>query len=263
MRTKVLLLAAAITLIAGCTTTRSISNSGYHEHPQSLFPSPPRGRSEPAFAYRGELSEFDVLGLERGASTSDAEIDKALDNARRVRLHSGDSILLIQSGAVFPDGTMVTELSKHFRVVPFSGVPPMTHAAKMREFESQDAESYSRSLRLAAARGGNDVILCYWGILESANAKLPTRMVSWVPVVRWVIPDEREHMRLRLKMALIDVRTGNWAVLSPPPVEEARMSSAPRRGVADQKLVEELKQRAFAAAATELLRRYSEVATLN
>ena len=107
------------------------------------------------------------------------------------------------------------------------------------------------------------MILCYWGILESENAKLATKTVSWVPVVRWVIPDEREHMRLRLKLALIDVRTGNWAVLSPPPQEEARISTAPRRGVADQKLVEELKERAFTAAAGELLRRYAGVATLN
>lgn len=263
MRSKIILLGAATAVIAGCSTTRSISNSGYHERLQTVFCSASASSSEPAFIYRGELSEFDVLGLERGATTSDAEIGEVLDKARRVRLHSGDSILLVQSGAVFPDGAMVAELSKHFRVVPFSGVPPRAHAAKMSEFESLDAESYSRSLRLAAARGGNDVILCYWGILESENAKLPTKTISWVPVVRWVVPDEREHMRVRLNLALIDVRTGNWAVLSPPPMEEARISTAPRRGVADQKLVEELKHRAFTAAARELLRRYSDVATLH
>ena len=121
-------------------------------------------------------------------------------------------------------------------------------------------ENFSRSLRLAAARGGNETILCYWGVLESANEKLATKTISWMPVADWIVPDEREHMRIRLKLALIDVRTGNWAVLSPEPVDDSSISRSPRRTVADQKLVETLKQRAYVAGTKELLRQYSTIA---
>src|SRR5215468_4810460 len=110
-------------LVLGCdTTVRPISDSAYVGKP------PQHGRGsqpplDPAFQYRGELSEFDVLGITPGAVASENEIRRALDNAKRVKLHSDSSLLLIQSGAAFPDGGMVTELSKNFQVVPFSGIP--------------------------------------------------------------------------------------------------------------------------------------------
>lgn len=119
----------------------------------------------------------------------------------------------------------------------------------------------SLTFALVAARGGCETILCYWGILESENAKLVSKTVSWVPVANWFIPDENEHMRLRLKLALVDVRSGDWAVLSPKPVEGQALSTSPRRGVADQKLVERLKAKAYEAGARELFERYSEIAS--
>src|SRR5215472_6507740 len=108
-------------LLLGCTRVRSISDSAYKKEPGYCGNRPTE--ADPAFAYRGELSEFDVLGITRGQATSESEIAEALDNARRVKLAPESSILLIQSGAVFPDAAMVAELSKHFRVVPFSGLP--------------------------------------------------------------------------------------------------------------------------------------------
>jgi hypothetical protein len=258
-----LLLLIAGALLAGCAQTRSISNSAYREQPGFFGDRAPASGSDPAFTYRGELSEFDVLGITRGTVASDTEIERTLTSAKRIRLRPGNSILLIQSGAMFPDGPMVGELSKHFRVVPFSGVPPATPLSRIGQLESRDGGSFSRSLRLAAAQGGNDMILCYWGILESENAKLATKTISWVPVLNWIVPDEKEHMRLRLNLALVDVRTGDWAMLSPEPVEDSKISRSPRRNVADQKLVESLKQRAYSAGAKELLRQYAEIAVLD
>jgi len=256
-------LTIACALLAGCAQTRSISNSTYREEPGFWGNRAPADNSDPAFSYRGELSEFDVLGITRGTVATDTEIERTLANAQRIRLRPGNSILLIQSGALFPDGPMVSELSKHFRVVPFSGVPAEPRTSKDDLFAHRNADSFSRSLRLAAARGGNDMILCYWGILESENAKLATKTISWVPVVNWVVPDEKEHMRLRLKLALIDVRTGDWAMLSPEAVDDSKISRSPRRNVADQKLVESLKQRAYTSGAKELLRQYADIATAN
>src|ERR1035441_5747122 len=141
-----------------------------------------------------------------------------------VKLRPGSSILLIQSGALFPDGPMVTALSKHFSVVPFSGVPALRKTtAGGAQTESPDSESYSKSLRLTAARGGIDLVLCYWGMLESESECLPTKTVSWVPLVHWVVPDEKQHMRIRLKVALFDVRSDNWSVFSPQPFADARL----------------------------------------
>src|SRR3954469_20879865 len=113
MKSLILIFTTILCLfVLSCSTIRPISNSAYvgkethHNHsPQPLL--------DPAFQYRGELSEFDVLGITPGAIASENEIRHALDNAKRVKLHSDSSLLLIQSGAAFPDGGMVTELSKH------------------------------------------------------------------------------------------------------------------------------------------------------
>ena len=251
---------AIFLLLAGCATKRSISDSGYSDpHGRDCYHAR-RKASDPAFEYRGELSEFDVLGITRGASASETEIQQALASAKQMRLGPGGSILLIQSGAMFPDGPMVSALSRHSRVVPFSGVPPVSRRTPDGPFERADAGSFAKSLRLAAAHGGCDVILCYWGMLESENAKLATKTVSWVPVMNWIVPDENEHMRIQLKLALVDVRTGDWAVLCPQPVESNRLSTSPRRGVADQKLVARLKNQAYATGVQELLQQYGGIA---
>lgn len=250
---KFLSFVAICALFAGCSTTRSISNSTYREEgsPRSFFPR--ANGSDAGFAYRGELNEFDVLGIERGTPASEQDIQRALDGAKSVKLNANSSILLIQSGAIFPDAPMVKELGKYFRVSPFSGVPPMLSRGNQNAAESHGSESFAQSLRLAAARGGNDVILCYWGILESEKQDLATKSVSWIPTVGWVVPDEKQHMRIRLKLAVIDVRSGNWTVLSPEAFDDARMSTSLRRGAKDQQQVELLKAKAYEASVKDLV----------
>lgn len=250
----------ACVLTAGCASrVRSISHASDQNERGYCGTYPSDGLSDPAFTYRGELSEFDVLGITRSEVTSEAEIARALEAAKRVQLRPGSSILLIQSGATFPDAPMVAELSKHFKVVPFSGVPlfpaPTTGT---RAANNAGPQSYSQSLRLAAARGGNDIILCYWGILESDKENLATKTVSWLPGVNWLVPDEEQHMRIRLKVALVDVRSGSWTVFSPQAFQDERINRHPRREVADQKLAESLKQKAYENGVKELVRLYAQ-----
>lgn len=260
--TKVCFFIVACALLAGCaTSSRSISNSDYRGDDHGSYYMPRANDSDPGFTYRGELSEFDVLGIERGQTTSEQDIQHALDSAKAVTLSPNSSVLLIQSGALFPDAPMVNELSKYFRVSPFSGVPPMSRRGFETTVETRDPESFSQSLRLAAARGGNDVILCYWGALESEKEKLVTKDVSWVPLVGWTVPDEKQHMRIRLKMAVIDVRSGNWSVFSPEAFDDARISASIHRGAKDQKQVELLKTQAYEACVKDLVRRYLPAAT--
>jgi hypothetical protein len=247
----VVVLATTMLLVAGCATTRSISNSSSHYDAKRARCSMPCTSSDPGFEYRGELNEFDVLGIERSRLTTEEEIQDAFASAYSIRLAPGSSILLVQSGAVFPDGAMLKELKKRFHVTPFSGVPP--HRGTMTNPEPPEEFSYSKSLRLAAARAGAETVVCCWGILESARRDLETKTVSWVPMAGWLLPDERQHMRIRLKLAIIDVRTGKWAVICPEPFTDAASSTRFTRGSSDQNQVERLKEKAYKAGTEELL----------
>ena len=242
-------------LLAACSkTARSISHSGYRAGSPHCGVGNAADGSDAAFEYRGELSEFDVLGVTRGEITSQAEIQRTLADSKPVKLRPGSSVLLIQSGALFPDAPMVAELSRYFDVVPFSGVSGIRRTVTgVVQTESADPETFSKSLRLIAARGGADAIICYWGMLESENDRLATKTISWVPFVNWAVPDEKHHMRIRLKIALMDVRSGNWSVFSPKAFEDARLTTAPRRGAVDQKQVERLKKLAYSAGVAELV----------
>lgn len=233
-------LAVAAVLFAGCET-RSISDSGYQRDG--------RHRSSTArdFSYRGELREFDVLGIDPAANVSEEDIRRALDSAQRVRLRKGANLLLVQSGAFTPDGPMRETLGRSFNVIPFTGVPQSPGGGT----------NYSRALRFAAAQGGCESIVCYWGTLESAQERYGTKAVSWVPIVGWAVPDEKQHLRLRLKLAVIDVRTGNWTLNSLEPRTDAAVSASLNRSGSDQKQVEKLKELAYADAADNLLRSYS------
>ena len=225
-----------VLFLAGCES-RSISDSSYRRHGHY---------TGSKVGYRGELNEFDVLGVERGAQITEEQIVRSLDSAARIKLRKGSSILLIQSGAAQPDPPMRQALETHFNVVPFSGQPPRTNS-----------ESYAKSLRLAAAQAGCETILCFWGTLESARRDLDTKTISWVPIVGWVVPDERQHMRIQLKMAVIEVRTGHWTMFAPESFESRAMSDKLSRESSDQGQVHKLKKLSYEAVATDLTKIYA------
>jgi len=238
-----LLVAMALAMVTGCSRTRSISNSGYDDHGPSL-------PGAAVFGYRGEIDEMDVLGLEPGQAISEAQIQSALNRAHPVELRRGDVVLVVQSGAVFPDGPMIAELEKNFKVVPFSGSPAQDRSACF--LPERRGGQYARMLRLAAAQAGAKAIVCYWGALESAEKDLPTKSISWIPVMNWTLPDRVQQVRLRLKMAVIDVQSGSWSMFSPEVRESDGMTTRKFRKANDQCRVEQLKQEAYASAAREL-----------
>ncbi|MEO5958898.1 MAG: aminopeptidase [Opitutaceae bacterium] len=229
-----------VLLLAGCTT-RSISNSGY--------PEGGRYGTSQVGGYTGELSEFQVLGVTLDPTITEADIDAALKTKERPRLGPASRILLIQSGADFPDAPMLEALSARFSISSFSGKPPARDAGGV---------SYARSLRLAAARGGYDKILCYWGILESERVNQVTKYVSWVPIIGSAVPDERERMRLRLKAAIIDVSSGRWTPVTPSPVASSELSSMYNRRDTDQSLVARLKETGYRNLTALLVERHTE-----
>src|SRR6266496_9543 len=125
MKTKNLVaLAIPCLFVASCVKSiRSVSNSGYRDASAAAYRAPHPNTSDPGFEYRGELSEFDLLGVTRGSTASDADIQRALEGAKQMRLKPGSAILLVQSGAQFPYGPMVSGLSKPFLILTLPCAP--------------------------------------------------------------------------------------------------------------------------------------------
>jgi hypothetical protein len=101
------------------------------------------------------------------------------------------------------------------------------------------------------------VIFCYWGVIDSAVEREATKVVSWVPLVGSVIPDETQLMRIRLKVALIDVRSGQWSMFAPEAFVDSALSAALIRAQSDQKQVALLKEKAYKAAVEAFVARYA------
>lgn len=216
-------LALAACLLAGCTT-RSISNAGYDENS--------RRYGAHTGNYHGELSELEIVGVSADAHPSEADIRSALATRAAPILERRSRALLIQSGAAFPADAMLSGLGQRLHVQAFSGQPSTLTA---------NGPSYSVSLRLAAARGGYDKIICYWGVLESEQIDQATKLISWVPLAGSLLPDQQQAMRLRLKAAIVDVASGSWTFVAPPSVASTALNSRLTRRNTDQTLVRELK----------------------
>ena len=240
MKKSIFAVLSIILLLGGCSV-RSISDSGYKERGYYGY------RNDNPF-YKGELSEFDVLGIEAGKDISEQDIAAAAATKKeRMALRKGDSLMVIQSGAMLPDEDMTKDMEKYFSITVFTGVP---------ESDKKENTSYAKALRLAAAKAGIEKIFVYWGILESGTSNLATKTISWVPIVGSAIPDQTQEIRIRLKIALIDVRTGQWEMFSPKVFEDTAASASLTRAQSDQDQVALLKTQAYKAAVESTLARY-------
>lgn len=199
-----------------------------------------------------QLSESEVLGIGgQGSPITDEEFRRVLEEVRSFKIKQGSTVLLVQSGAAAPDPAMVGQLSNYFTVVPHSGIPG--------QIALSDSEAgISKALRLAAAQSKAETILVCWGNLELKRDDLPTSLVSWVPVVDFMVPDEYQKMRMSLKVALIDVRSGNWASFRTEPIEEDAVTTRYAREHEHKWPLESIKQKTYASAARTLQSAYLE-----
>jgi hypothetical protein len=196
-----------------------------------------------------QLSEVEVLGIKGSAAVTDADIEKILHETRTFKVPENSSLLVVQSGSPHPDSLMVDELSRHFRVVPHTGVPSEV-------LNSDEGADLSKTLRLAAAHSTADTVLVYWGNLELKRNDLPTGIVSWVPVVDFMVPDEYQKVRMSLKIALLDVRTGNWTTFRTEPIEEDLVSTRYAREHNANWPLNIVKKKLYESAVRELVRGY-------
>lgn len=231
---------AALAALAGCSSG-SISDSD--------------GRSLGGGSlYQGELSAYEILGVDPRAPIRDADIQTARMPHHPLVLAKDAPILLIQSGALFADDEMMRAMATHYTVSTFSGVP-------LPERNNIAAPpSYAQLFRLAAAKGGIGTVVVYWGIIETTRETLGTSPLSWMPLIGGSIPDQSRHMRVRVMMSVIDVATGQSDTFTSTPVEDDIVSSAHDRDSAAATLITALKTRAYQSAADTLASRYGTAA---
>lgn len=226
-------------VLLGCST-RSISNSDYSADPD-------RGHGQNPF-YRGELNELDVIGIDSKSSISEQDIASAAAQKTRLAIPKGSSIMLIQSGAMIPDDEMVKGFEKYYEVSVFTGVPAE---------DGGSGGNYSRALRLAAAKGGAEKLIVYWGLLETGREDLATKAISWLPFVGGAIRDESQHMRIRMKVAVVDVKSGQWEMFSPEPFDDTGLSTGNSRASSDRNQVATLKGKAYKSAVDDVVKKYA------
>jgi hypothetical protein len=190
--------------------------------------------------YKGELSEADVIGAVAGSDEPGA----LLAHRNDVRLARGTRLLVIQSGALLPDETMLQALGARFTTGMLSGVPRASDAGL--------------DVRRIAALGGYQAVLCYWGTLEAAREPGAGKAVSWVPIAGWFVSDETQRMRIRLRMMVVDVASGSWVEVVPPPFEDTRFDTRVTRDTSDLAQVVALKDAAYRAACDELVRQIAD-----
>jgi len=160
----------------------------------------------------------------------------------------------IQSGALQADPDMTSAMERYYTVSSFSGVP--RDLSRYPKDAPWPPIPYSQLFRMAAAKGGFDTVIVYWGILESATEKMGGKAISWLPIIGGVIPDENQHMRLRLILTAIDVRTGQWETISPEPVDDEATSNQHSRAASDQRQIALLKAKAYTKAADAVALRF-------
>jgi hypothetical protein len=233
---------AVLAALGGCSM-RSISNSAYNE--DGLY-----GRN--AF-YQGEIDELDLFVPRDRSANVEGDIKQALADAKPVTAQLGQPLLVVQSGALVPDEPMTDALKSHFQVSPFSGVPSKPDYPNVSTASTSEPGSYGERLRLAAAQGGYHRILVYWGQLEALRSGGITKVVSWVPIVGFVVPDESQDMRIRLKAAIIDVETGRWHMILPESIADSAISASINRESSDQGQVQRLKAAGYAKLADMII----------
>jgi len=233
----VVMVILVVSVLSGCAST-SISDSGYNRvqgHSR-------HHNGEPVVSK--ELNELAVIGIGAKSKFDEAVIAQSLTEKKPFSLHANSRVLLLQSGARFPDSEMVSSMSKYWDVSTLSG-------------DSRDyVDSHLNNvLRYTAATGGRDIVVVYWGVIESAKQDLQAKNISWIPLVGWPLADEKTQMRVVLKFAVIDVASGQWEMFQPEPVEHQFLSRMINRNGKSQQAEIDIKKSIYEHAAKALFNR--------
>lgn len=228
-----------------------------------------------------ELTEMELLGITLRESIDEGKITQALNEEHiPIRLHKGDRLLVVQSGADMPDEQMTALLETTFTTQPFTGITEYKRTtpepdymliarlfiAAAKEAAKKDtantneqatpAPDFAQVLRFAAVRSDIKTIMVYWSILESGIVNHQTKLVSWLPIVGTIIPDETRYLRIRTKVCLIDTQTGHWQAFTPKTFNNKQLTTFIDRHTAHEKQVENLKAMAYQNTVMQMWERY-------
>jgi len=190
------------------------------------------------------LTETDVLGFDTAQSVSEEEIVKAAGPRGKVQVKRGAPVMLIQAGAAAPDEIMLREAGNFFALTSFSGFAQRRH-------DAGESANLARALRLTAAKGGSDFLIVYWPILEAGGSK--PGAPDWRPI-GGDIPFEAEQVRMRMRMLVVDVKSGHWATASPETLEDKAARGGWFRKPTSAQRIAAIKERAYKHALQEALR---------
>ena len=198
------------------------------------------------------------MGVAGSKNISEADIQEAATTRGSIRINRSDKIVLVQSGAQFPDDSLMKEAEKYYRVIPLSGIPSRNNNGYdwQRSKNKEEIPKLDMAFRLTAAKAGAETLIVYWGVLESAREGYATKTISWIPIVGSLLPDEEQQMRIRLKAAIIDVKTGYWEMLIPEVYEDEIQSAGINRKQKDQKQVALLKERGYKRLIADIQTRF-------
>lgn len=233
--------------------------------------SQPYQDSQLRLTYTRELTEFELLGIDRNAPASLQEIQHAaLADPNPLTLHTGQRILLVQSGTDIPDPQLTTLLSEHFHITPFSGMgkpkrftpaPGLSNILGLlfdsaaEDVSKHSPPNYAAKLRLAANQAGIDTIVVYWGALSSAITD-SNHTTAWVPLPDMIEPANSQALRLQLKICLINVKSGQWDTFTPPPLTDDALNLPPKSKTTKAQKFAMLKTLAYSQSIIELIARY-------
>ena len=226
---------SVILILSGCSSV-PISNAGFSQH-----------RSSHSRYADKELTELDVLGIPSTLLLDDDHITKTLSEKSAIELHPHSKLLLLQSGTDFPDSEMVQSMSQFWDISVLSG-----------DSRNYPKENLNTILRYTAATGGNDFIVVYWGVIQSAKSDLHSKNVSWIPMLGWSLPDEETKMRVIVKFAIIDVKNGQWKTFQAEPIESAFLSSIHNREGKNQVQEIEIKRAIYAKVSEDFFNKFSK-----
>lgn len=77
-----------------------------------------------------------------------------------------------------------------------------------------------------------------------------------LPIVGWAIPDQTKEIRIRLKIALVDVKSGQWEIFEPKVFEDTAYTASLNREQSNLEQVAQLKRKVYQAAVESIIARY-------
>ncbi|WP_392565254.1 hypothetical protein RHO15_06490 [Utexia brackfieldae] len=221
---------------------------------------PRKGVLPPATGY---LTEQDVLDIHPTQEVTEQDIQAAIKLAKTdiLTLTPGAKIILVQSGATVPDSVMQEAMMAYYQVSVYSGIAPVKPLPKLPpKGEAPLAlpePNYIKSLRLAAAKARQDKIIVYWGNLELAQEDKQTKTLVWQRYLSGDIPSSTKQMRYLVHFAIVDVKTGMWAMYVAMNHQNNFVATLFKRQQSDINQIAYVKEQAYRLAAQSLAEHFS------